>query len=98
MLTSVKESIPVTRKQNVRTPLDHMYVNVSLDILEMDKIAEVNLIAFLWYKKTLTRTVRKSPTFTPQHSALLENEILDDRFALFTMILRSSQVMFLFCN
>ena len=47
MLTSVKESIPVTRKQNVRTPLDHMYVNVSLDILEMDKIAQVYLIAFL---------------------------------------------------
>ena len=29
--------------QTVRTPLDYMYVNVSLDILEMDKIAQVNL-------------------------------------------------------
>ena len=33
--------------QNVRTPLDHMYVNVSLAILEMDKIAQVNLINFI---------------------------------------------------
>ena len=44
MLTSVTETILVTRMQSVRTPLDHMYVNVSLDILEMDRIAEVNLI------------------------------------------------------
>ena len=42
MLTSVTETILVTRMQTVR-PLDHMYVNVSLDILEMDKIAQVNL-------------------------------------------------------
>ena len=27
-----------------RTPLDHMYVNVTLDILEMDETAQVNLI------------------------------------------------------
>ena len=27
-----------------RTPLDHMYVNVTLDILEMDEAAQVNLI------------------------------------------------------
>ena len=44
MLTSVKETTLVTRMQNVRTLLDHMYVNVSLAILEMDKIAQVNLI------------------------------------------------------
>ena len=44
MLTSVKETTFVTRMQNVPTPLDHMYVNVSLAILEMDKIAQVNLI------------------------------------------------------
>ena len=31
------------------TPLDHMYVNVSLDILEMDKTAQVNLISSLQY-------------------------------------------------
>ena len=30
--------------QTVPTPLDHMYAIVSLDILEMDKIAQVNLI------------------------------------------------------
>ena len=43
MLTSVTETSLVTRMQSVRTPLDHMYVNVSLDILEMDKIAQVNV-------------------------------------------------------
>ena len=31
------------------TPLDHMYVNVSLDILEMDKTAQVNLISSRQY-------------------------------------------------
>ena len=30
--------------QTVPTPLDHMYAIASLDILEMDKIAQVNLI------------------------------------------------------
>ena len=47
MLTSVKETTLVTGMQNVRTPLDHMYVNVSLVILEMDEIAQVNLIGFI---------------------------------------------------
>ena len=31
------------------TLLDHIYVNVSLDILEMDKNAQVNLISSLQY-------------------------------------------------
>ena len=47
MLTSVKETTLVIRMQNVRTPLDHMYVNVGLAILEMDEIAQVNLIGFI---------------------------------------------------
>ena len=47
MLTSVKETTLVTRMQNVQTPLDHMYVNVSLDILEMDKFAKVNMVNML---------------------------------------------------
>ena len=32
-----------------RTPLDHMYVNVTLDILEMDATAQVNLISRYMY-------------------------------------------------
>ena len=48
MLTSVTETSLVTRMQSVRTPSDHMYVKVSLDILEMDKTAQVNLIDFLY--------------------------------------------------
>ena len=34
--TSVKEITLVTWMQIARAPLDHMYVNVMLDILEMD--------------------------------------------------------------
>ena len=40
-LMSVKETTPVMRMQTAQTPLDHMYAIVSLDILEMDKIAQV---------------------------------------------------------
>ena len=32
--------------QTAPKPLDHMYAIVSLDILEMDKIAQVNLMYF----------------------------------------------------
>ena len=46
---SVKEITPVTWMLSAITPLDHMYVNVSLDILEMDKTAQVNLIFLLKY-------------------------------------------------
>ena len=38
---SVKETTLVMRMQSAQTPLDHMYAIVSLDILEMDKIAQV---------------------------------------------------------
>ena len=30
---------------DAKTPLDHMYVNVTLDILEMDKTAQLNFIS-----------------------------------------------------
>ena len=49
ILTSVKKIIPVTWMLHAWTPLDHMYVNVMLDILEMDKTAQVNLISSLQY-------------------------------------------------
>ena len=42
MLTSVKETTLVMRMQTAPTPTDHIYAIVSLDILEMDKIAQVN--------------------------------------------------------
>ena len=41
-MTSVKETTLVTRMQTAPTPMDHIYAIVSLDILEMDKIAQVN--------------------------------------------------------
>ena len=41
--------------QTVPTPLDHMYAIVSLDILEMDKIAQVNFDGFyLNYREAFT--------------------------------------------
>ena len=49
ILTSVKEITPVTRMLHAWTTLDHMYVNVMLAILEMDKTAQVNLICSLQY-------------------------------------------------
>ena len=45
ILTSAKEITLVTWMLHAWTPLDHMYVNVMLDILEMDKTAQVNLIS-----------------------------------------------------
>ena len=44
---SVKETTFVMRMQTAPTPLDHMNATVSLDILEMDKIAQVNLMYFV---------------------------------------------------
>lgn len=45
-LTSVKKSTLVTRMQNASTPLDHMHAIVSVDLPEMDKIAQVNFDIF----------------------------------------------------
>ena len=46
--TSVKEIALVTWMLHAWTPLDHMYVNVTLDIPEMEKTAQVNLISSLY--------------------------------------------------
>ena len=53
ILTSVKEITLVTWMLHARTPLDHMYVNVTMDILEMDKTAQVKLISSLQYVETV---------------------------------------------
>ena len=49
ILTSVKEITLVTWMLHAWTPLDHMYVNVTLDILETEQTAQVNLISSLQY-------------------------------------------------
>lgn len=46
MSTNVKEITLVTKTLVAQTQLDHMYVNATPDLLEMDVIAQVNLIAF----------------------------------------------------
>ena len=50
------ETTLVTKVQTVQTPLDHMSANVTLDILEMDIIAQVNLIYFFKHWKGSTHT------------------------------------------
>ena len=49
ILVSVKKIIHATRMLDAKTPLDHVYVNVTLDILEMDKTAQANLISLQQY-------------------------------------------------
>ena len=49
ILASVKKIIHVMRMLDAKTPLDHMHVNVTLDILEMDKTAQANLISLQQY-------------------------------------------------
>lgn len=48
--------------QTAPTPLDHMNVNATVDIPEMDRLAQVNLITFMstfpFYKKNLENVVR----------------------------------------
>ena len=68
-LTSVKEIISLTWMLHAWTPLDHMYVNVMLDMLEMDETAQVNLISSLQYfaYSCMTRS-----TTAPHHSAALQ--------------------------
>ena len=62
-LTSVKETTLVTRIQTAPTTLDHMYATVSLDILEMDKTAQVNLmISFSIIKVHLSGPERATST------------------------------------
>ena len=45
ILTSVEEIIPITWMLHGWAPLDHMYMNVTLEILEIDKTAQANLIS-----------------------------------------------------
>ena len=70
ILTSVKEVTLVMWMLHARTPLDHMYVNVTLDILEMDKTAQVNLISSLQYVEQSCMT---PSTTVLHHSAALQD-------------------------
>ena len=45
--------------QTAPTPWDHMYATVSLDILEMDKTAQVNLMYFVQYYKSASQRTGK---------------------------------------
>ena len=56
MLTNVKEITLVTTTLVAQTQLDHMYVNATPDLLEMEVIAQVNLMTF---RSTLCEVRRK---------------------------------------
>ena len=47
ILTNVKEITLVTCMLSARTPTDPMFVNASLDIMEMVKTAKVNIFSML---------------------------------------------------
>ena len=50
--------------QTAPTPLDHMYATVNLDIQEMDKTAQVNVMYFVSYYKTSPERTAKSSIYT----------------------------------
>ena len=50
--------------QTAPTPLDHMYATVNLDIQEMDKTAQVNVMYFVSYYKTSPERTGKSSIYT----------------------------------
>ena len=50
--------------QTAPTPLDHMYATVNLDILEMDKTAQVNVMYFVSYYKIPPERTGKSNIYT----------------------------------
>ena len=63
-------NVGLKKMLHARTPLDYMYVNVTVDILEMDKTAQVNLISSLQYVKQSSMT---PSTTVLHHSAALPN-------------------------
>ena len=63
-------NVGLKKMLHARTPLDHMYVNVIVDILEMDKTAQVNLISSLQYVEQSSIT---PSTTVLHHSAALPN-------------------------
>ena len=85
ILTSVKEITLVTWMLHAWTPLDHMYVNVTLDILEMDKTAQVKLISSLPYVEIVlhdtfnysaapfSRVARQLDNLSMRNSAILSS-------------------------
>lgn len=56
MLTNVMEITLVTTTLVAQTQLDHMYVHATPDLLEMEVIAQVNLMTF---RSTLCEVRRK---------------------------------------
>ena len=64
--------------QNASTPLDHMYAIVSLDLPEMDKIAQVNFDRFYLNNREAS-TVLCSVT-KPTGSSYSTKDVMEDNF------------------
>ena len=93
MLTSVKEITLVTWMLHAWTPLDHMYVNVTLDILEMEKTARVNLISSLQYSRIV---VHDMFDYSAAPSSCVARQL--DNLSLRNSVILSSRVHLLECS
>ena len=93
ILTSVKEITLVTWMLHARTPLDHMYVNVTLDILEMEKTAQVNLIPSLQYSRIV---LHDTFDYSAAPSSCVARQL--DNLSLRNSVILSSRVHLLECS
>ena len=93
ILTSVKEITLVTWMLHAWTPLDHMYVNVMLDILEMEKTAQVNLISSLQYSRIV---LHDTFDYSAAPSSCVARQL--DNLSLRNSVIFSSRVHLLECS
>ena len=93
ILTSVKEITLVTWMLHAWTPLDHMYVNVMLDILKMEKTAQVNLISSLKYSRIV---LHDTFDYSAAPSSCVARQL--DNLSLRNSVILSSRVHLLECS
>ena len=93
ILTSVKEITLVTWMLHAWTPLDHMYVNVMLDILEMEKTAQVTLISSLQYSRIV---LHDTFDYSAAPSSCVARQL--DNLSLRNSVILSSRVHLLECS
>ena len=75
------------------TPLDHMYVNVTLVILEMGKTAQVNLISSLQYSRIV---LHDTFDYSAAPSSCVARQL--DNLSLRNSVMLSSRVHLLECS
>ena len=93
IFTSVKEITLVMWMLHAWTPLDHMYVNVMLDILETEKTAQVNLISSLQYNRIV---LHDTFDYSAAPSSCVARQL--DNLSLRNSVILSSRVHLLECS